>query len=664
MESQWLQTLIDWVQAHPNWAGALIFLVAFGESLLLVGILLPGAAILFGLGTLVGLGVLDFATAWFWSTLGGIAGDGLSFWIGYHYHEKLLSMWPVKRFPKVVQQGREFFQKYGVMSVFLGRFVGPVRPIIPAIAGMMDMPIRRYVLVNIVASILWAPVYILPGVFLSQSLAATAQVAGKLAILAAALVAMVWFAWWLISHVYRWLIPSTYRWLSHTLLWSQRHPLLGKVTAGLVDPRKPESGSLAALGLGLLLLTVLSTWALLSNATLIDWNHRLMDFLWAFHTPWTVPPVKILLALGHDAAIATPFLAVLGWLLYRKRFTAAWHWLAAGVFGWLLALVLAHWGQSQAEVWGFRHLAWLTAVLAFWAVLVSGALPVRLRSWPYVLAAIEVALVAFAQLFFQQLSLGQVVVSILIGSLWAFVVGVAYRTRNRRQFWGLPITVIFYSVHLAVASMVWLGMQSQDFDEHVVPVRIITPSQWLAGALQAEQQRTDWMNRSRENLNFHYAGDLTVLRNTLADAGWQPAPVHTWGGLLRALSVTAEKSVDAGAVEQTPPVLASTNRGHVESLLMKKPDESGGWLVLHLWPYDARLSPSAQPVYSGEILLHRPTTWWKLFHVLGIASRQPLALDTLNRTLQASGRFERLGQTGSREGYWRQRLDGEDAQPD
>jgi membrane protein DedA with SNARE-associated domain len=677
MEAQWLQSLVDWVQAHPNWAGLIIFLIAFGESLLLVGILLPGAAILFGLGTLVGLGVLDFQTAWLWSTLGAIVGDGLSFWIGHHYHEKLLSMWPVNRFPKLVEKGREFFRKYGSMSVFLGRFVGPVRPIIPAIAGMMDMSVKRYILVNIIASILWAPVYILPGVFLSQSLKATAQVAGKLAILAAALVALVWFAWWLISHLYRWLIPYAYRLLSRTLLWSQRHPLLGKLTAALVDPRKPESGSLATLAAALLVLTGLSTWALLSSDTLNAWNRQLGEFLQAFHTPWTVPPMKILLALGHDAAIAAPFLAVLGWLLYRRRLTAAWHWLAAGLFGWLLSLVLAHWGGQTPAGWGFSHLAWLTSVLAFLAVLVSGALPVRLRSWPYVLAAIEVALVAFAALFFQQLTLAQVLVSIFIGSLWAFIVGVAYRTRNRRQFWGLPIAIIFYSVHLAVASVIWLGVASPVPETRSLSAVTISTEQWLHGVDRYEKKRTDWMNRAREDLNIHYAGDLHILQQVLAANGWQAVPVRTWGGLLQALSATAtderpspaasddtetgsrgaraeQQAGKAQAMATELPILASTNHGQVEALLMKKRLPNGDWQVLHLWPEAVRLAPAGLPVYSGEILRHRPMALWKLFHFLGVADHQPLDTAELDQALAASGRFIRL-ETKSGVSHWQQR---------
>ncbi len=648
MDAQWLQTLIDWVQAHPGWTGVVIFLVAFGESLLLVGILLPGAAILVGLGALIGLGMLDFSTVWLWAALGAMAGDGLSFWIGRHYHERLLSMWPINRFPALVQRGRDFFQQYGGMSVFLGRFVGPVRPVIPAIAGMMGMPAGRYIAVNITASVLWVPVYVLPGVFLSQSLAATAQVAGKLAVLLGALIALVWFAWWVISRLYRRLIPTAYRWLSRTLLWSQRHPVLGKVTAALVDPRKPESGSLATLALGLLLLAALLTWAALSNAALSRWNALLDDFIQAFHTPWTVGPVRILLSLGHDLAIAAPWLAVLGWLLYRRRKVAAWHWLAAGAFGWLLSVVLSYWARTE---WiGFGHLAWLTAVLAFLAVLVSGALPVRLRSWPYALAAIEVSLVAFALVFFGYLSLTQVVVSFLLGSLWAFVLGVAYRTRNRRQFWGAPISIVFYSVHLAVASVVWLSVQDARPASAPEPLARIPLSGWIGGALAHD--RTDWMNRPRERLNFHYAGSIDVLADALHRAGWRRLPVRTWDGLLQALSVKERQETAEW------PVLARTNRGQVEALLMKKPDPSGQWQVLHLWPNQAVLAETGQRLYSGEILLHRPNTLWGLFRFLGAAGRQTQDIDALISVLAADGRFERMEAAST--GYWRLRHSGAD----
>jgi len=59
VESAWTQELLIWLNAHPGWGAVMVFLVSFFESLVLVGILLPGIMILFGVGALIGLGVLE-----------------------------------------------------------------------------------------------------------------------------------------------------------------------------------------------------------------------------------------------------------------------------------------------------------------------------------------------------------------------------------------------------------------------------------------------------------------------------------------------------------------------------------------------------------------------------------------------------------------------------
>src|SRR5690554_2746961 len=157
MEAEgWIKDVFEWVQQNPNWTGLIIFGFSLLESLLLVGIIFPGAAFLVSLGALIGLGVLDFYSAWFWASFGGFAGDGISYWIGYFYREKLLTKWPINRFPNLINNGQRFFKKYGIISIIIGRFVGPVRPIIPAIVGIMAMPVKRYIAISLLASVLWA----------------------------------------------------------------------------------------------------------------------------------------------------------------------------------------------------------------------------------------------------------------------------------------------------------------------------------------------------------------------------------------------------------------------------------------------------------------------------------------------------------------------------
>jgi len=64
-----------------------------------------------------------------------------------------------------------------------GRFVGPVRPVIPAVAGMMQMPAGRFLAVNVASALVWAPAYLLPGIAFGASLELAAEVAGRLAVL-------------------------------------------------------------------------------------------------------------------------------------------------------------------------------------------------------------------------------------------------------------------------------------------------------------------------------------------------------------------------------------------------------------------------------------------------------------------------------------------------
>ena len=139
-----LHALLDWITAHPQHAGWVIFLVSLSESLAIIGLLVPGVVILLGAGSLIGAGVLDFWSSAAWAVAGAILGDGLSYLLGRHF-DYLAERWRWFRMhPDHLRKGHEFFEKWGDLSVMLGRFFGPIRAVVPLIAGMMDMPPRRF----------------------------------------------------------------------------------------------------------------------------------------------------------------------------------------------------------------------------------------------------------------------------------------------------------------------------------------------------------------------------------------------------------------------------------------------------------------------------------------------------------------------------------------
>lgn len=183
MDLEIIQPILDWITNHPDLSGLIVFLVAAGESLALVGIVVPGVVFMLSIGTLVGLGALNLLDTLIWAALGAIAGDWISYWLGRHFDQQLRHVWPLSRYPKLIPKGEKFFIRHGGKSILFGRFVGPLRPIIPAVAGIMHMSQPKFYFMNILSAVLWAPVVILPGVAFGESLQLAQEVFGKLIIL-------------------------------------------------------------------------------------------------------------------------------------------------------------------------------------------------------------------------------------------------------------------------------------------------------------------------------------------------------------------------------------------------------------------------------------------------------------------------------------------------
>ena len=94
MNPAWLDSTVAWIGAHPHAAGLLVFLVAFCDALAVVGIVVPALPLLFAVGALVGLGHIDGTYAVTCAALGALAGDGLSYWVGYRWGPRLREVWP------------------------------------------------------------------------------------------------------------------------------------------------------------------------------------------------------------------------------------------------------------------------------------------------------------------------------------------------------------------------------------------------------------------------------------------------------------------------------------------------------------------------------------------------------------------------------------------
>ncbi len=165
----WIQQIFEWAKMNPHLFGFLVLLVSLSESLAIVGLFVPGVAIMTGIGALIGAGAIPAFYTMFMAAVGAVIGDGLSYILGKIYSDRVYTFYVLRSYPEMIDRSRVFFKKYGSLSVIFGRFVGPVRPVIPVVAGMMDMPAKNFYIANIISAILWAPAYTIPGIFLGAS---------------------------------------------------------------------------------------------------------------------------------------------------------------------------------------------------------------------------------------------------------------------------------------------------------------------------------------------------------------------------------------------------------------------------------------------------------------------------------------------------------------
>jgi membrane protein DedA with SNARE-associated domain len=161
--SEWSAWALDIVRQHHAWGGPVCFVLAFGESLAFISLLVPATVMLIGIGGLVPLSDLSFVQIWLGAALGAAAGDWVSYWIGRHFKDGIGRLWPLSRYPDMLPRAHRFFERWGVLGVFGGRFLGPLRATIPLVAGISDMPQLLFQLANVTSAALWAFVLLAPG---------------------------------------------------------------------------------------------------------------------------------------------------------------------------------------------------------------------------------------------------------------------------------------------------------------------------------------------------------------------------------------------------------------------------------------------------------------------------------------------------------------------
>ena len=162
-------TIIAFIKANGEYAPLVVFLMALGETIVVVSMFIPSTFLLFAIGGLMAASGVPLMPSLIAGGLGASLGFSVMFLVSATMQERLLAAWPFRNYPEMMQKTRDFAKKWGVMAVFIGHFMGPLRVLIPIVAGITHMRPAAFMAANIIGAFGWICVFFAPGYLLVSS---------------------------------------------------------------------------------------------------------------------------------------------------------------------------------------------------------------------------------------------------------------------------------------------------------------------------------------------------------------------------------------------------------------------------------------------------------------------------------------------------------------
>ncbi|MCW5589788.1 MAG: VTT domain-containing protein [Legionellales bacterium] len=598
-----IKPVIQWIHSHPH-AGILICaLIAFLESLAIIGIFIPGSVLMTAMGTLVGSGVLPPVLTLIAAAIAAFIGDSLSFFLGHHYQEKLIRLWPFSRYPKLIHQGHAFFKRHGKKSVFFGRFCGPMRAIIPAMAGMLRMDIKRFLIADFISAFFWAPGYMLPGILLgAASLALPPEIATRLILIIILSIFIIWLFSWIIHHLINKIVMA-YRYVCHqaALLFHQ-HPGAKKMVTLLSPKLHLQRVQIQRLGLIIAFAIAVPSIALSVKHQGIFYhlNQMMYHLIRSTHCPLFTQLAMILSLFGDKKIILPCFVAGFIILVLQKQWRLAWHWLAlmmiaaGGIFLCKHAFHILRPQDRIVEATQFSFPSGhATLVVAFFGML-SLLLTRRMdRKWPVLVIFLLLMLgVVWSRLYlgvhwFADVLAGMMIGAISILMVWGSLQRQPLSIKKNTRFClaTLLIFLIIAPIYFIHNRPLWVQeSKTSSFSQ------TLSFNAWWHEHHTVPMIRYNRLGHPAELMNIEWLGKIENIQRFLSKEGFQLAPKPS-------LTTTLDKIAAKHGTPQLP-LFTVLYHSH-QPLLVMTLDENNRHLVLRLWPAPFHIDGSQENLYFG-----------------------------------------------------------------
>ncbi|CAH2797342.1 MAG: DedA protein [uncultured Caballeronia sp.] len=608
--------LLHLLLGHPAWALAVVLLAAFFESIAFIGTFVPGSTAMFVAGALVGTGSLNLGWVFACALAGAVAGDAASYWFGCSHKETIARLWPFRTHPGMLTAGQRYFEAHGAKSVIFARFIAPLRAIVPVVAGMMGMRPVRFLVINIISALVWAPVHILPGVVFGASIELAGAVSFRLVAVLAILVAVTWLTFkltsLLVSHARAWTDSSR----RNLLLWARHHPgRTGRIALGILDPKHQAAALIAVISV-LLLASATVFFSTLHGVShgdpLVQVDVSVYRFLQSFRSSWGDAVLAVLATLGSVPTLTALTVLVVVWMVFERRWRTVAYWLTAVAFSQLLILAIQITIQrpfpgavaSSLRAFPSNHVAASVVIYGFLSFLLARRVGAVARVFVAMATIAVLASIAFSGLYFGRFTFSDAVGSAALAATWVFLVTLTavwrYSAKPAPRAM-MPVAVL--AVVCASVALQFRTSLSAMAVEAVPPAIVVTPLQWTDTVWRTFSCYRSSMDGDRlEPITIQWAATAGEIRTQLERRGW------TEGTRLSARSILS--LVSPNVVATALPVLPRLNNGGPSVLVFTRAHMSADERdVLRFWPTQYAVAHRGEqpptPIWLGSLVHER-----------------------------------------------------------